>query len=81
MMIMDLITRAAPALSSLAAQLEAISNKYPDLSADLAPKIAALRAVADPLALAQLGATVLTELTQFARTGTLDPRNSPSNLA
>jgi hypothetical protein len=81
MTIMDLITRAAPALSSLAAQLEAIAAKYPDLAADLAPKIAALRSVADPLALAQLGGTVLSELTQFARTGTLDPRNSPSNLA
>lgn len=81
MTVQEIINRAAPALSGLAAQLEAIAAKYPDLAAELAPKIAALRAVSDPAALALLGSTVVSELAQFARTGQLDPRNSPSNLA
>ena len=81
MTIQEIINRAAPALAGLAAQLEAIAAKYPDLAAELAPKIAALKAVSDPAALALLGSTVLNELTAFARTGTLEPRNSPSNLA
>ncbi len=81
MNIQDLINRAAPALSGLADQLQAIIAKYPDAADELQPKLDALRAAADPLALAALGSTVLSELTQFARTGVLDPRNSPSNLA
>lgn len=81
MTIQELINRAAPALAGLVAQLEAIIAKYPDTAASLQPKVDALKAAADPLALAQLGSTVLNELTQFARTGTLDPRSSPSNLA
>ena len=81
MTIQEIINRAAPALAGLAAQLEAIAAKYPDLAAELAPKIAALKAVSDPAALALLGSTVLNELTTFARTGSLEPRNSPSNLA
>jgi hypothetical protein len=79
--IQDIINRAAPALIGLAAELEAAIAKYPDLAGSLQPKADALKAAADPLALAQLGSTVLNELTQFARTGTLDPRRSPSNLA
>jgi hypothetical protein len=78
---MDLIARAAPALAHLAAALEAIIAKHPDTASELQPKVDALKAAADPLALALLGSTVLSELTQFARTGKLDPRNSPSNLA
>ena len=81
MTIADLITRAAPSLAGLAAQLESIIAKYPDTAESLQPKVDALKASSDPLALAALGQTVLSELTQFARTGTLDPRNSPSNLA
>ena len=81
MTVLDLIARAAPALADLARQLEAIIAKYPDTAESLQPKVDALKAASDPLALAALGQTVLSELTQFARTGTLDPRNSPSNLA
>jgi len=79
--IAEIVNRAAPALAGLASQLEAIIAKYPDTADALQSKVDALKAVADPLALAQLGGTVLNELTQFARTGVLDPRNSPSNLA
>ena len=81
MTIADLITRAAPSLAGLAAQLEAIIAKYPDTADALQPKLDALRAASDPLGLAALGSTVLNELTAFARSGKMDPRNSPSNLA
>lgn len=81
MSILDLIARAEPALHDLDDKLAAIIAAYPDSAVTLQPILDKLRLAADPLSLAALGSTVLSELTQFAQTGRLDPRPSPSNLA
>ena len=80
MTILELIAKAHPALAHLREELIEYSEKYPDLAESLAPKIAALEAVADPAGLAELGMTVISELKALPSKG-LDPRNNPSNMA
>ena len=81
MTIGELISKTVPALNRLADELTTIVTKYPDLAPQLEPKIAALRAAADPLALASLATTVVGELVGLVKGGITEPKPHPSDLA
>lgn len=77
----QLIAKWLPALSGLADFFESLKAQHPDLATQLDPKIAVLRATADPVILSNAVGAGLAELQRLLETGTLDPRFKPSDLA
>lgn len=75
------IARWLPTLGGLADFFESIKAQYPDTAPMLDPKIAALRAAADPVLLGNVAGVSLAELQTLLQTLKLDPRPHPDNLA
>ena len=81
MTLQDLLNKTVPALVGLADQLDSIAAKYPDMESSLRPKIDVLRAVADPIRLADLATTAVNEVKHLVTTGEIIPRQHPDTLA